>query len=127
MPAGHNQIASVFRFSYPSDDMIGGSQPSGTVLYTGMLVRIEPLSPTTALLEQGVETTKLFETTISSRAVGIDENDEIVVTYPLDSPYYNKKFRIISVRHSSLRPNDPRSQTLLVLKRYEDAHAYQYG
>lgn len=126
MPAGYNQLARIIDYNYPSDDSIGGSQPSGTILYDNVLVRVEPLKPTMALLEQGVETVKLFETAISAKAKEVKENNELVIYAPVESEYINQHFRIISVRHPSLRPNDPRSQIILIMKRHEQAHALQY-
>lgn len=126
MPAGHNQLARIYRYTYPQDDEIGGSVPSGTMIHDSILVRIEPVQPTMALLEQGLETVKLFRTAISYRAKDVKENDEVVVYEPIESFYYNQHFRIISVQHASLRPNDPRSQVVIVMRRREDAHGLQY-
>lgn len=127
MPCGYNQLVKLITYSYPSDDPIGGSQPSGTLFLDSVLVRIEPMKPSTVLLEQGIETTKLFETTITYRAKGVKENDELLVYAPKESEYYDQHFRVVSVRHPSLRPNDPRGQIYLILKRFETAHANQYG
>ena len=126
MPAGYNQIARIYRYTYPADDTIGGSVPSGTVLYDNLLVRVAPIEPTMALLEQGLETTKLYKTAITYRAKNVKENDELEIYYPSESWYYNQKFRIISVQHPSLRPNDPRSQVILVMRRRDEAHGLQY-
>lgn len=126
MPAGKNQLVQVWRYTYPQDDNIGGSVPSGTMLYDSLLVRISPIKPTMALLEQGLETVKLFNTAISYRAKDIKENDEIVVYEPRESFYYNQHFRVISVQHASLRPNDPRSEVIIIMRRWEDAHVLQY-
>ena len=126
MPAGFNQLARVWRFTYPTDDSVGGSLPSGTIIHDSLLVRIEPVQPTMVLLEQGLETVKLFKTAVSYIAKDIKENDEIVVYDPIESFYYNLHFRVISVQHASLRPNDPRSQVVVVMRRREDAHTLQY-
>lgn len=125
MSAGKNQLVRVIRYSYPQDDSIGGSVPSGTVIHDSVLVRIKPIRPTMALLEQGLETIKLFETSLSYVAKDVKETDELIVYEPVDSEYFNQSFRVISVRHPSLRPNDPRSDLSVVIRRREEAHGLQ--
>ena len=125
MPAGHNSIARIIRYTTPLDDMIGGAVPSGTVLHDSVLVRISPVKPTMVLLEQGLETVKLFETELSWIAQDVRENDVLEVYEPFDSQFHDEQFRIISVRPPSLRANDPRSQVHVVLRRWEYAHTRQ--
>lgn len=125
MPAGKNQMVQVWRYTYPQDDDIGGSLPSGTMILNSILVRIEPVKPTMALLEQGLETVKLFTTAMSYRAKEIKENDEIVVYEPKESFYYGQHFRVIGVQHPTLRPNDPRSEVHVIMRRREESHGLQ--
>lgn len=125
MPAGYNQLAKVWRYTFPDDDNIGGSLPSGTILHNSLLVRIEPVAPTVALLEQGLETVKLYRTSVSYVAKDIKENDELEIFEPTESWYCNQHFRVISVQHPSLRPNDPRGQVILTMRRREGAHGLQ--
>lgn len=125
MPAGQNQLAKVYRYTNPNDDIIGGSLPSGTLIHDSVLVRISSIEPTMALVEQGLETPKLFRTAVSYVASDLKENDEFLIYEPIDSWYYQQRFRVISVRHASLRPNDPRSQVVTILRRWEDAHNRQ--
>ena len=126
MPAGYNQLARIIDIDYLPDDSIGGSVPTGTMIYDNLLVLVDPLKPTTALLEQGIETVKLFETAVSARASNIKENNQLIIYAPEESPYFNQTFRVVAVRHPSMRPNDPRSQIIITLKRFEDAHSNQY-
>lgn len=125
MPAGRNQIARLWRYSTPTDDEVGGALPSGTVLHENLLVRISPKTPTMALLEQGIETVKIFETAMSWIAQDVKENDILQVYEPYDSQYAGEEFRVISVRLPSMRPNDPRSQVQVTLRRWEGAHGRQ--
>jgi hypothetical protein len=122
MAAGHNALAKVLRYEFKDDDEIGGASPSGTVLLENIWCRIEPIEPTMALLEQGLETVKLFRTSLDYRAKSVSENDELVVTAPIGSIYRNKAFRLVSVQHSSLRADDPRSQVLVIMRRRHEAH-----
>ena len=125
MPAGANQIAKLWRYSTPIDDYVGGALPTGTVIHESLFIRISPVVPTMALLEQGLETVKLFKTTLGWVAKDVLENDVLEVIEPYDSMYMGKMFRVISVQLPSLRANDPRSQVQVVLRRYEIAHSRQ--
>ena len=125
MPAGANQIARLWRYETPTDNYVGGAVPVGKILYSSLLIRISPKTPTMALLEQGLETVKLYDTAISWIAKDIKENDIIEVYEPYDSQYCNMKFRVISVRLPSLRANDHRSQVQVILRRWSDAHSIQ--
>jgi hypothetical protein len=125
MTAGKNQIAKWWRFYQNPDDYIGGSVPTGTILNDSVMVRIEPKPPTMALLEQGVETIKLFQTAVSYVARDIKENDMLEVYEPSESWYAGQMFRVVNVQHPSLRPNDPRSEVQVLLRRWDEAHGRQ--
>lgn len=122
MTAGYNAIAKILRYTNQDDDVIGGANPSGTVLLDNVWCRIEPIEPTMALLEQGLETVKLYRTTLDYRAKNVEENDELIVTAPIGSFYRDKAFRFVSVQHSSLQADDPRSHVLVVMRRRDYAH-----
>jgi hypothetical protein len=117
MPAGFNAVGKIIRYDYDPDDYAGGAMPSGTVLYDNVWCRIDAVKPTMVLLEQGVETTTLFQTRLSYKAKEVEENDEFVVTAPVGSVYENVKFRLISVQHTSMRSDDPRNQILVVMRK----------
>lgn len=125
MPAGQNQLAKIYRYTNINDDVVGGSLPSGTLLHNSVLVRISPIKPTIALLEQGLETVKLFQTSVSYVASDLKENDEFLIYEPIESKYYQNRFRVVSTQHPSLRPNDPRCQVIAILRRWDDAHNRQ--
>lgn len=125
MPSGKNQLVRWWTFTTPVDDYVGGAMPSGTIVRSDLLVRIEPVKPTMAILEQGIETVKLFQTSVTYWAKDIEENDVLEVTYPPESWYIGKMFRVISVQHPSLRPNDPRSEVQVILRRWDKAHTRQ--
>ena len=117
MTAGSNHIVTFVRYNYDPDDVIGGSKPTGTMLHENIEVRIKAIEPTMALLEQGLETEKLFRVHVHS--VDIQENDEMTVNLPINSWYANKKFRVVSTQHSSLHPSDPRHYMSIVVRRTE--------
>lgn len=124
MTAGLYLQARIWRFTTsPNDDQVGGAQPSGTVLYSSLPARIEAVEPTQALLEQGLEIPLTFHAVIGGTPK-IRANDQLEVTGPPLSPYYNDRFRVIGVLHGSMI--DPRSFIVLVLRRIETAMSNVY-
>lgn len=122
MPAGINRIAELITFSYPQDDVVGGAQPSGTVLYSNLVVRIKSEEPTLALLEQGLETPTIFTALVFPGNITIRHNDQIRFIAPQTDWFYNKKFRVIGVQPSSNIPQD-RNQIRVTLRRFEESHS----
>jgi hypothetical protein len=104
---------------------VGGAVPSGTMLYDFVPLRIEPIEPTMALIEQGLETPHLYRVAVQANAYAPRENDEIEVNMPVGSWYYGYRFRLISVQHASLGPTDPRRQTVVIMRRMDIAHGNQ--
>lgn len=123
MPAGLNQVCRLIRFSYPSDDTVGGAVPSGTVLYSNLDVRISAQKPTQALLEQGLQVPTLYHAMIFEGNIAIEINDQIEVTNPPMGWFYGKKFRVIGLQRSSNHPYQDRNQIKLILKRWEASHS----
>lgn len=118
MTAGLYLQSRIWRFSYPSDDKVGGALPSGTILYSNVSSRLEAVEPTQALLEQGLETPTIFHAVLAG-TLQIRHNDQLEVTGPVLSPYYNEKFRVIGVMHGSMI--DPRAFTVVTVRRIEKA------
>ena len=123
MPAGLNQVCKIIRFSYPADDAVGGAVPSGTVLYNFMDIRIESQKPTMALVEQGVQTIKLFSAMLFEGNATIEENDQIEVILPAVGWFKDKKFRVVGIQRDSSHPYLERNQIKLTLRRWELSHA----
>lgn len=123
MPAGLNQVARLIRFSYPSDDSVGGAVPSGTTVYENLLIRIKSEEPTLALLEQGLQTPTIYTGLLFAGNITIEQNDQIEVVAPLGSWFYAKKFRVIGVQRSSNHPNQDRNQIRVTMRRYEESHS----
>jgi hypothetical protein len=122
MPAGINRIAELITFSYPSDDEVGGAQPSGTVLYSSLVVRIKSEEPVMALIQQGLETETVFTALIFPGNITIKHNDQLRFVAPQTDWYYNKKFRVVGVQPSSNIPQD-RNQIRVTLRRFEASHS----
>lgn len=121
MSAGLNSEARLWRFYNPSnsDDSVGGSVPSGTVIKENVFCRIEQLKSTQVLLEQGLEIPEMFQAFLhyTGDPLDIRHNDQLEVYYPPISPHYNKKFRIIGYRYSS--HSDSRKFVEVTMRRHE--------
>lgn len=124
MTAGLFLRGRVWRFTYPTDDKIGGAVPSGTVVYDNVNARLEAVEPTMALLEQGLETPTIFTGLLSPGNLIIKHNDQFEVTGPAISPYVNEKFRVIGMSHASMI--DARSFLVVTLRRIEEARTNAY-
>lgn len=125
MTAGLNLLVTVWQYTFPADDDIGGAVPSGTAVYTNVPARIQAEKPTMALLEQGLETPTIFSCIVWPGTMVIEHNYEVEVTAPAISLYYGEHFRIIGMQHTSVYADDPRGHILLTLRRIERAHAIQ--
>ena len=129
MVAGLNLVGKVYDFKYTlgeGDDNVGGSQPSGTVLQDNLSLRIAAIKPTTALLEQGVESIDLYIGVVANYTVDILNNHEIEVTAPANSTYYGEFFRVLgNPLRTSTHPSDSRGFLLVTLKRVEKSRTIQ--
>lgn len=122
-PAGLNRVCRLIRFSYPSDDSVGGAVPSGTVLYSNLDIRIKAEKPTLALLEQGLQTPTLHTAMLFEGNISIEHNDQIEFVLPVNDWYYGKKFRVIAIQRSGNHPAQDRNQVRVILKRWEESHS----
>jgi hypothetical protein len=123
MPAGLNQVCRLIRFSYLSDDQVGGAVPSGTILHENLFIRIRSEEPTLALLEQGLQTPTIYTGLLFAGNISIEQNDQVEVVAPMGSWFYGKKFRVIGVQRSSNHPAQDRNQIRVTLRRYEESHS----
>lgn len=124
MTAGFTHTVRVWRYTniVGSDDAIGGSRPTGTVIYESVQARIMLEKPTMALMDQGLETGKIFTFSLMGMAKDTRENDVLECTSPNNSFYFGDKFRIIGEPRPSVSPTDPRYYLLANARRYEEAH-----
>ena len=128
MTAGNNLGIRVWHFTNAAgtDDEVGGSVPSGTVLYQHAHARVSQASPTAPLLEQGLETNKIYRFNIDSRDLTIQEQDIIEITSPVTHFDYGKKYRALAVQRQSFAPNDRRQYLIVTTSRIEQAHKNEY-
>jgi hypothetical protein len=122
-PAGVNRVCRMWRFSYPQDDAVGGSVPSGTILYSNLDARISAQKPTQVLQEQGLQVPTIYHAMLFEGNVEIMHNDQIEFTAPVTDWFYGKKFRVIGLQRSSNHPYQERNQIKLILRRWESSHS----
>lgn len=127
-PAGLNNTGRIWRFTASSNnDTIGGAVPTGTILYTPVFSRIASAKPTLALLEQGLETPEIFTAELSyfpyspTGTFDVQHNDQYEVTAPQVSSFYQKRFVIIGIQHTSY--NDARRFLRVTMRRLETANS----
>jgi len=125
MVAGQNLRCTIWRYTDAPDDAIGGSVLTGTAVYTGIDIRIEEQPAQQLLLQQGMETTKIFEGTITPGTVIIRERDEIEITFPIEDVRYGNRYRVINNRPTSFNTRDPRSYVCVTMVRSVRAHKQQ--
>jgi hypothetical protein len=133
MPAGLNLRVNVWRFSNPlnSDDDIGGSVPTGTVIYANRpsrridrLLRSRKL-PELDLDEWGLETERYNLFMFVPGTLDIRENDEVEMISPPNHPDYKKVFRVLTVAREGYAVGDPRSYLIASTRRKTEAHGIQ--
>lgn len=125
MTAGMNCRASIWRWTFTTDDAVGGAEPTGSYVYNdvGAFLQEQPIEQ--LFLQQGLETQKPFQANVYPGWLIIQERDEFEITAPEDHYYRGDRFRIVNVRHSSHNRRDPRGYVLLTMLRSEKAHEHQ--
>ena len=124
--AGINCRASIWRWTFATDDSVGGAYPTGTFIYTDALAFMQEQQEEMLLTQQqGLETRKIFKANLYPGWYAIKEEDEFEVNAPTDHTFYGDRFKIIRVAHSSHNRRDPRGYVMLTMTRSEVAHAHQ--
>lgn len=125
--AGYNLVSRIWEFTEASnDDDIGGAVPSGTVLYDNVATRLQSLKPTQALLEQGIEMAGLFTAMVTPGNMVIKHNNQIEIVLPVNSKFYMKKFRVLTLQEVSTHPSQSRNFIILNVKRVEKSIQNDY-
>ena len=128
MTAGLILTGKIWVFTFTDDDEVGGAQPSGSVIYEGVQVRIENAKNSLALNIQGFETSKYFSAILYPRPdmVLSERKHFLQITSPPNSRHYLDMFRIINIQESNFHPSDPRRYLYLNLERSELGHGNNY-
>ena len=125
MVAGMNSKARIWRYSNEDDDVVGGAVLSGTVQYANILCRMDAIPSEQLLLQQGLETTKMFTATLVPGNLDIRERDELEIIAPYDHIYLGDEFRIIEVRGQIFNPRNPNNYMVVTMERSIRAHGIQ--
>ena len=125
MTAGTNLRCVIYRYTEGEDDIVGGATVTGTVVYADIPLRLEEQPVQQLLLQQGLETEKIFDAIVTPGTLVIKERDELEVTFPIEDVRYGNRYRIINSRPAAFNTRDPRSYISLTLKRSERAHTIQ--
>ena len=120
---GANIRFNVWRMNAGTDDYAGGASITGTVVLSNIPGRIQANPDEQFILQQGLETIRTSTVTVDRGNLDIRERDEIQVTFPVNYPHYNHRFRIVSVRYTDL--SDPRWYMILEVQRIVRAHTEQ--
>lgn len=125
MIAGSNCRVNIWNISYDDDDEVGGAVVTGSLAYQNVHARFQSEREDMLIMQQGLETLRIFTFTVFPASMNIRERDEIEVIQPLDHRYYGERFRIMNVRYSDFNVRDPRNYILLHATRSEQAHEQQ--
>ena len=123
--AGYNLRVKVWRISNDPDDDVGGSMITGSLVYSNIQAFMQEAPVQMLLAQQGLETLSVFNVTLIPGTLTIYERDEIEIVQPRDHYYYGQRFRVMSRRHSSHNPRDPRNYIMLVVTRSDRMHRQQ--
>jgi len=125
MVSGINSKARIWRLSNKDDDVVGGAMLSGTVQYANILCRMDAIPSEQLLLQQGLETTKMFTATLVPGNLDIRERDELEIIAPYDHVYLGNRFRIIEVRRQIFNARNPNNYMVVTMDRRIRAHDIQ--
>lgn len=124
MTAGLNVKIRIWEIDNAADNIVGGAVVTGTV-YGDYFARLEAIPEQQLLLQQGLETDRLFRLLLKPGNLPIQERWEIEVIQPEDHVYYGERFRVRSITYSTLNVRDPRQYMMLTLSRSVQSHARQ--
>lgn len=119
MKAGLNLLFDVWRETTPTDDATGGAVFTGTVVYEAVPGSLHGDNPEQLLLQQGLETPRMFTVNLSRRLT-IWERDYVQIISPENHPYYQDMFRVVGTKPSSYNQN-----TYLKVRHIVRAHGIQ--
>jgi len=128
MTAGLNVRFDVFRMESVIDDEVGGAQVTGTLIYNRIPGRLTEENPELLVLQQGLETTKIFTARLlDQKPIGMDirERDELEIIEPYNHYYKDDRFRVIGTPRVSIHPSDRRATLRMNVTRSVRAHANQ--
>ena len=123
MVQGSNVRCQILQITQDTDDSAGGAMTTGTVIHTNVPARIQQQKEEQILLQQGLETPKIWTAIVTPVTLSLEERYELEVTCPTNYYLYGERLRIINWRPADFAPNDPRDYVLLTLSKSVKAHS----
>ena len=109
--AGSNVKVDIWRITTPDDDTAGGALVSGTVIYSHYPARIQQQPEQMLLLQQGLETMKVFTALMTPGTLDIRERDELEVVLPMNYQIYGQRNKNLGL---SPKSHNRASSTLII-------------
>lgn len=125
MAAGLNIVIAIWQYQTPKDDRGGGALDKFVCVYPYIDARMEQSKADLLLLQQGLETTKVWNILCQPANLLVYERDEIEVVWPNNHRYYHQRFRVVSVEESSINPDVSTGYLMLRVTRRETSHVNQ--
>lgn len=120
MASGNYALCYVFREDYGPDDEVGGSTPTGTLVYEGVAIAFQETAPNEMLHQQGIEVQKMAKALLQSPIpLVIKEEDQIEIYFPAYHPQLNQRWKITNVIHAQSPRSRRKTQMRLRLARME--------
>ncbi len=101
---GLNIKVQFSKNTYSADDDVGGAVITGSVSHSNIPARLSASKPSQQSLEQGLEVNRVFNVIVRGQLFDLTERDEMTVTWPHNSPYYDERFRITGIQHDTRLP-----------------------
>lgn len=126
MTAGLNLLCNIWSFTDIADD-VGGNTPTGTIIWTGVHMRMQNAPNSLVLNIQGYDTSKFFSALVYPKPdmALVEKKHYVEITSPPNHPYYQKLLRIVSIQDANVHPADPR-RYLVVNMEYDTSHSESY-
>lgn len=127
MTAGLVLLGSIWQFTDAYDES-GGYTPTGTVVYTGVQVRMQNARNSLEMNIQGYETSKFFSAIMHPRPDMelVEKKHYFQPTSPPNYRYFEKMFRLVSIQEANVHPADPRKYLLINMERSDPSHSENY-
>jgi len=114
---GLNCRLRIWRIGEDTPDEVGGAVPKEKLIYQDVRARIEAIAVKMELLQQGIETLRLWKVMVTPQTLVVQERDEIELTAPVGHKLLGVRLRVITVQEDSLHPRDGRGHIELAVSR----------
>ena len=91
MVQGSNVRCQIWQITQDTDDSAGGAMTTGTVIHTNVPARIQQQKEEQILLQQGLETPKIWTAIVTPVTLSLEERYELEVTCPTNYYLYGEQ------------------------------------